>query len=354
MRFEVRKARLEDIESINRLYLEVAGINRTRSEYMWQWEESPAGIADRWVIVDNNVSKIIGHHGIMPFFFMHKGKTILAGKTENTMVLSKYRKKIIYPVIEKRLLKNYSKKYDIIFSSMGPDSVIRMRKGLGYAVSNKWIRYDIVLGYKFYFNAVLRKFFLNKAEQLTLESDNNCEVVHLSGNVKNINTFINNIWSQAHFSYGVTARRFWVDVKWRFFDNPYFNGYFFVYSDEHVQGYAVLKNRGNNIYQLEDIICAPFDNGKYVKFVNKIIKLISNYCKLNTLIIQTTSDNYFLLEAADKLNNRVTNLPWRLCRVCVSSNSEKERYMPRILGKNISSKYLLNKWYTTPFMFEGR
>ena len=45
--------------------------------------------------------KLIGHHGVMPIAFSNGETDLLFGKTENTMVLPEYRKKILYLDLKK-------------------------------------------------------------------------------------------------------------------------------------------------------------------------------------------------------------------------------------------------------------
>jgi len=354
MEYFVRETRNDDIEELNNLYLSLTGIKRTISQYQWQWQNAPAGRGDSWVIVEKSNSKIIGHHGIMPYFFSNQGESLLVGKTENTMVLKEYRHKLSYPKIEMELFKKYSKKYSIIFTSMAPSTVIRMRSGLGYDLSHTWQRHDLVLKNNYYFK-LLQNMFGSKLNTINQDhKDKFCNIINLSEKKLEKSIFINSLWNKVSRSYGVTPRRYWEDLKWRFFDNPYFVGSILLLKEEFLEGYAVINKKESGIYQLEDFIINPANVEKSVFFLKKIISYLIKNTKVEMLRIQITDDNELLSKTIRNLGIGFSSYPLLILRKFKKKQNIK-RNMPRILCKNNQlKKNTLHGWYTTPFLFEGR
>jgi len=108
-RYKLRKATNQDNEAINQLYNRITGRQRNLKEYNWEWLENPAGESERWVICEGSTGEIVGHHGLIPIRFNHRETTLLAGKTENTMVAPEHRNKFVYLSYEKRMLEKPSR-----------------------------------------------------------------------------------------------------------------------------------------------------------------------------------------------------------------------------------------------------
>ena len=140
--FSTREYQHGDANAINNLYCRVTGRNRSEGEYEWQWILPPAGQGSIYLIhakSDENVDPLlIGHHGIIPLRFSDNNYIGIAGKTENTMVDPAYRNKILYPRYESRFKAQYSNKYDVLFSTMGPPAAIKQRRVHGYIEVGTW------------------------------------------------------------------------------------------------------------------------------------------------------------------------------------------------------------------------
>ncbi len=140
-RFKARRYESGDENEINRLYLAVTGRRRTTDEWRWQWMEAPAGPADVFLIEhidDAGRNTLVGHHGIMPLRFARGAEHLLFGKTENTMVLPRFRTALLYPRFEQRFLAEYEVRYHALFSTLGPATAIRLRKAMGYSYPVEW------------------------------------------------------------------------------------------------------------------------------------------------------------------------------------------------------------------------
>ena len=348
----VRRATDADIKDINKLYTLITSRERTIEEYCWQWQSSPAGKGLQWVIVDESQDEIIGHHGLMPFYFTYNGEQLIAAKTENTMVNPEYRSKMIYPIIEPKLLSSYKKKFDFIFSTKGPDPAIRLRHGLGYDLTHEWIRTDIVLSYKFYTSRIFSRHLIN---QDIAEKSRKMNIIHMGEDVKDLSIFIEHTWSKVQKLSLLTPRRKWEDVKWRFFDNPYFSGYFITYNSSNVKGYAVIKKISYGVFQVEDLIIYPFSINSYLYFFKKLILFIKSLDDVHMLILQMTDDTKFYSDVTKSVKVSILNTPLFIINFFIKNKHIKKRFMPRILGKkSIKEKSSLHGWYITPFIFEGR
>ena len=346
-----RRATDADMHGINKLYESITSCKRTVEEYIWQWHSSPAGKGMQWVMVDKNTNEIVGHHGLVPFYFVHKGEEFIVAKTENTMVYPEYRSKMIYPMVEFRLLNEYKKKYDFIFSTKGPKPAIRTRKGLGYDATHEWLRKDIVLSHKFYMNRIFNIDLINKNR---IHKSKSVEIIHLKDNIADLSVFTNNVWKKFEKESPFTPRRAWEDIKWRFFDNPYFSGCFITYSHENTQGYAVLKEVENGVFQIEDLIIYPFSNDYFVKFFNKLFSFIKTTNDIHMIVLQTTSDTDFYSDIYRNVKTPFLNIPLFFFNKFIKNQETRKRYMPRKLGKHNSTNPDLHNWYVTPFIFEGR
>ena len=97
--------------------------------------DNPAGESEMWLIEatePGEETKVIGHHGVMPFKARLNGEEFLVGKTENTMVLDEYRSRILYPRFERRFKAEYEQRFAALFSTTGPAPALRLRASLGY------------------------------------------------------------------------------------------------------------------------------------------------------------------------------------------------------------------------------
>lgn len=349
----VRKMTAIDVDGVNDLYESITGIKRTFNEYKWQWMDAPAGKSDAWVIVDTTKNKIVGHHGLMGYYFSYNNSELLVAKTENTMVDKSYRRRIIYPLIELRLLKSYSEKYDLIFSSMGPEEAMRMRVGLGYNASHKWLRDDIVIKSSFYTKNIKKK-FCKSLSSANVSNKRFIKTVFLTNYFNSLSGYVDDIWDVFKKEVKITVRRKWCDFKWRIIDNPYFSGYILVGDYQDFKGYAVLNFKSEGIYQLEDIVVYPFNQEFLDQFFKKIMKSLNKF-DVEMLVIQTSSDSLYLSNLKVRIDKRMLSIPWVFYKKLQRINKILEKFMPRKCGVSYKkSKGILDDWYVTPFIFEGR
>lgn len=87
---EVRLAGDGDIDQINAFYNRIYGKNRTREQFIWEFNSSPAGKA--LYIIAEHGTKIVGTQCAIPYFVINgKNESILSAKSEDTLVDPEYR-----------------------------------------------------------------------------------------------------------------------------------------------------------------------------------------------------------------------------------------------------------------------
>ena len=246
--YSYRPYRPGDECAINELYYQVTGRRRTAAQFSWQWLEAPEGIADMWLIEatdDEGNVKLIGHHGVMPIAFSSGNTDLLFGKTENTMVLPEYRRRIIYPRFEKRFSKSYEEKYDALFSTMGPTAAIRQRKAMGYEFPVKWESVRCSTNGFFSETLFLVKNFMKKAFKIHRSLRRSYEILHRHGMLKDEeaenNVFFRDFWQQSRSNFCIAPRRNKEDLAWRFFHNPHKSHLTLVMDEGDVKGYCIIS-----------------------------------------------------------------------------------------------------------------
>ncbi|MBK9283742.1 MAG: GNAT family N-acetyltransferase [Sphingobacteriaceae bacterium] len=87
---EVRLANDSDIDNINAFYNRIYSKNRTKEQFVWEFNSSPAGKA--LYIIAEHGTKIVGTQCAIPYYFVNeKNETILSAKSEDTLVDPEYR-----------------------------------------------------------------------------------------------------------------------------------------------------------------------------------------------------------------------------------------------------------------------
>lgn len=366
-----RQYRKGDEEKINNLYFQVTGRRRSIDQFRWQWLDAPGGQGEIWLIEYENSNGdllLVGHHGVMPLRFSAGNVNLMFGKTENTMVLPEYRKKILYTRFEQRFLKQYEPRFNATFSTMGPSAAIRLREALGYTAENYWITYDWPLRVGATLDLLAAKVGRNTAssgcKSFTILANTISKIFHkipkktqcypvplveLTQDQALNSPFFDTFWDNARLGYSITPRRDKIDLNWRFWSNPY-AGYVTLISDRSPYGdaYAILKQVDVNIYQLDDFICFP--NTKNHK--NAMLFSVCNWvCDSGGSILRfvTTSDSTDHVADDTGLSNLNEKLPFSLRKT-------QKCYMPRRLNKHAENYEFIRDipWDVNPFVFEGR
>lgn len=367
MKFNFRPYRQGDERAINQLYFEVTGRRRTVEQFRWQWLQAPGGAGEIWLIEavgDNGDAKLVGHHGIMPVRFSCGDVDFLFGKTENTMVLPEYRDKIIYPRFEKRFQDAYQSRFHALFSTFGPDAAVRLRLALGYELKSEW-KFEKLATSSSSATYLLRYFLRRKIQTLSSKQLANAvserpslisakfgaagfysdeEAASLS--------FFDSFWRCARLGFGVTPSRDKIDLKWRFWTNPYKSHLTSLLEQDGVYcGYAIISINAANPLEalLEDYaVIEP-----RTELVDALLEQLLGRLKavgVKWLNVNTTDDSTLLNQS--RLFRRRKMWIWRLLQRMGKKDSRK---MPRkITPSGIAAGLVGCPWEVSGIIFEGR
>lgn len=365
MRYTYRRFRPGDETAINNLYEQITGFSRTVDEYRWQWLDAPGGEGEIWLIEaikDSGETQLIGHHGLMPIRFTFGSDDLLFGKTENTMVLPEYRRKILYPKYEKIFLSEYEVRFDAIFSTLGPRAALRQRQALGYNADAKWCHYEHELRFLGEMTKICRKLPVPIAKLLSLlisklPSYSKKTVINqfreLDSDNARVDPFFESFWINARLTAGIAPRRDKEDLTWRFWNNPY-NDYCTLVLDnnETISGYFIINVTDPNIFHIEDVYFTPLDAELWQSAFRLLFDWASE--KGASLIKYKTTNDGLLPDIQKRINTLCKPGP-------LTSWIRKNRKIPeQSMLRKISnySKYNIdlstNNWNITPILFEGR
>lgn len=309
-RYKLRKATNQDNDAINKLYNRITGRKRTLEEYKWEWLDNPAGESERWVIYEESTSEIVGHHGLIPIRFSAWGTTVLAGKTENTMVSPEHRNKFVYLSFEKRMLEEAKKRFDLLFTTAGGGAPGKIRERLGYETMGRWTTYLLyaspryILGWSVDYLASIDKtalFLLPLLLPLSLlallgmaahravrtmvdQSVHGIRMVE-SPTVNEHKEELDRFWQENRKYFGPTPERSGAYLEWRFQRNPH-NKFrlFLFYERSELRGYAMIrpgetKTGGRMLSRMEidDIVAAGNEERLYGCFLKNLLKVAKEF-----------------------------------------------------------------------------
>ena len=376
-KYRTRRYQDGDMDAINALYKTVTGLSRSQEEFEWQWLRAPAGVGEMWLIdalQANGSYEIIGHHGLMPLYFSLGDKTVLAGKTENTMVHPAYRSKILYPRFERTFLKEYSGRFDLLFSTIGPLAALRPRKALGYSGKQHWKRYEVSLGKGSLLAAIAAlgresqnrkassKMRIASAVASLLTSiagvvgggprrNMPSDLIALSNEQASIHPFFESFWAKAALYYPATPRRNREDLNWRYWQNPHGTKTTLVTKEgASVQGYAILTTSDKHRYVLSDIVVMPYSESAFLEMFGAVCQWCAvdgAYC----LSFKTTNDAGAPGHYLDASDFYMLNDHWPLSTIIKTPEYPMLR---KVCEPDDQSALDVDNWYVTPIVFQGR
>jgi hypothetical protein len=356
IRFSYRRYQDGDAEAINELYFQVTGRRRTVAQHAWQWLQSPAGESEMWLIeaeLPGGEKKLIGHHGVMAELFSYYGQTLRVGKTENTMVLADYREKLLYPRFEKIFMAHYEAKFHALFSTIGPEPAIRLRKAMGYVSNHAWVQLYLGNEPSLSIN-LLREHYKNSSANLTDKlvaiGPVNLDGVIITCLDKQLEDFdFDDYWASCSPHYGLTPARTHVNLHWRFWSNPYYR-YHTIKLDDPLQGtaIAIISLRAGHMLYVDDLYC------RHIETLGHFMRLLHKWASQNlshgSLRFSTTADSIRHLAAI-----KLRSFSW-IHQLTRRSKNLENIHMPRkVTSLGVSAGVNPDEdWYVTPFYFEGR
>lgn len=148
-RISFRKILLADCESLVQIYNIITSKQRNIDEWHHQWIDNINQYSQYYTIIDNNTDTIVGGHGVLAYDLYSNNRTILIGKTENTIIDPRFRGKILYPALEKEISRNYANSYELLFTGMVPSKKSSWRKKIGYKHNLVWkVQKDLILSWR--------------------------------------------------------------------------------------------------------------------------------------------------------------------------------------------------------------
>jgi hypothetical protein len=162
---EIRLLKEDDIGSINDLYEKAYGIDRSRTKFIWEFQEGPAGPAIYVVAVDVNLNKVVGTQCAIPLYVTNSsGARILTAKSEDTLVDAAYRGRNIFEKMY-ALLFDECRKAGIV-AIWGFTYAIKPFAKLGFEIPFRCdfglIVFDSLNGYKYFESLKKKRPFLEK------------------------------------------------------------------------------------------------------------------------------------------------------------------------------------------------
>lgn len=264
--FVLRKTKPEDSSTLNALYRKYTGIERSHEQFVWEWFQGPYGPAPSWVVVETNTDNVVAHHGVIPCPLWHKGRSIKAARTENSMVDPAYRDKVLYVSYEAMLLKRLLDEFEIVFTTTGKGTPGAIRKRLGYRSVGHWHSFVIheppaYLAARFtgrLAGQLVSALTLPQSKQhsdWSLEPTRDCERVAA-------------LWTCSRNAYSFAPQREENYLKWRLVDNPYYpaqlaiatkegQDFGFVAWRQHPSDHAGIE------ISIEDIFCMDNEASSY-------------------------------------------------------------------------------------------
>jgi hypothetical protein len=351
-----------DESTINALYYSITGRTRTIEQFHWQWQNAPGGEGDIWLIEANlkgSETKLIGHHGIMPIRFTYKSDDLLFGKTENTMVLPEYRKKILYTRFEQRFLANYSPRFHSLFSTTGPSAAIRQRIALGYEPSAIWQSYRLGIARFSTFQgsvSILQKRIFNSTPsakaiasahfQKYLNNSAPSNSLFMLDQEASEHDFFDNFWNDARGNYGVAPRRDKEDLRWRFWMNPHIQCLTFINNvSSGDRGYAIISFSSGSA-SLEDWAVINPNVENYKELFQALRQSLKRF-GITELLTTTTDDE----QNKKKLFMDYENLLSKLLRKY--RGKTPRQMMRKITDRGLGSHLTTSDWEISPILFQG-
>jgi len=302
--YVIRKIKDEDILGIAQLHCEIWPDDFKENEkyiLFWKWlfKENPCSIQEVLVGADTK-EKIIAHCSLAPFRFLINGRLFTAGFICQLMVNENFRKELLFPELEVRLLKEYKdSSIDFVYGLINKPRIVKAHLAFGF----KKIGIFRVYARPYKPTGLVRHFIRNRVLNLFLKpilfllqlflhfswctNKSNLEIKEVNHFDLNFDSFL--IGVQKFFP--ISSLRSSEILNWRFVRSPDRKYQILVVKEESsVCGYAVLNRmrmKGFDVLNIVDILFSPnrIDVGK--RLLNAVhrealkLKVEMSACLLN-------------------------------------------------------------------------
>ena len=379
-KLESRRYQGGDEYGIVKLYNKITGRCRTVEQHRWEWLNTPQGVGSIWVITESGTGEIVGHHGLIPMQLDYFGKTLLLGKTENTILHPKYLGTGIYFIHEKKFLQQAVKKFDLLYTTFAQGTPAKIRRKIGYKTAGQYLTYikatkntylkklmdslierkisNIKLkifckGIGHIFSYPLMIFFLRYGK---IDKNITFEVVE---DIDAIDSEIDRFWDCNKGEFGITINRTSKYLKWRIFKNPNVK-YKFLLARKlgKIVGYVITKISTTDINRCEivDLVCEQSNEIIFNTILNAAIKRL---IEANVYVVSFTTldSNKFLNRCLSKNGFLpIQNIAAFVRKYLTSHISgEQSVLLVKVINKSINGKKIYNPayWYYTDLFNEG-
>ncbi len=379
-KLESRSYKTGDEYGIVKLYNKITGRCRTVEQHRWEWLHTPEGAGSIWVITESGSGEIVGHHGLIPIKADYFGKTLLLGKTENTILEQKYLGTGMYFIHEKKFLQEAMEKFNLLYTTFAHGTPGKIRRKLGYQVVGKYLTYI-----KATRNMYLKKLMDSLIEKKISNSRLNILCKSIShifsyplmiffskwGKIDKSITFekvedidaidseIDQFWDRNKDRFGITINRTSKYLKWRIFKNPNVK-YEFLLARKlgKVVGYVITKNSATDINRCEivDLVCEQNNEIIFNTILNAAIKRL---VETNVYVVNFTTldSNNFLNRCLAKNGFLPIQKIAAFVRKYLTSDisNEESVLLVKVINKSINGIKIYNPdyWYYTDLFNEG-
>lgn len=366
-----------DEKGINSLYYKMTGRLRDSDKFAWQWLNGPDGPGSIWVIKESDSGETVGHHGLMAIQISYFGEPIVLGRTENCMMHPRYRGAGRYLPFEKKFLEEELEgRFHMLLTTWALGSHAKVRAALGYAPFSRWALYvkylqpyGLVEHSRIFFKRRVKNRSLLEilmvavriaARGVTawtsrMKTPSSSIELQTVSNTSEIEDAIEAFWERNKEWFGITIWRSARFLKWRIFDNPYFNNSFYMaYLNNRHVGYIVLrpeKKTGSNIriMTILDIIAEKNDGSVLSDILAAALKKLNDegvhvvrfrtFSAPNASIRYAIRDNKFI---------KMEMKGWK-------GPDGGARWMIKLLDEAVRDKKIIDplNWYVTDLFDEG-
>ncbi|MBC2694687.1 MAG: hypothetical protein HF982_05320 [Desulfobacteraceae bacterium] len=378
-KLESRDYKTGDEYGIVSLYNKITGCRRTVEQHRWEWLDTPQGIGSIWVITEFGSGEIVGHHGLIPIQMDYFGKTLLLGKTENTILHPKYLGTGIYFIYEKRFLEEAMERFDLLYTTYAHGTPGKIRRKLGYdavsknanyvkitsrttlekitdsliakKIAKRWLKafckgFVLILGY------FLMKYFLKRSK-----TDKNIVFENIT-EIDTLESELDEFWSHVKGSFGITVERTSAYLRWRIFDNPNVKYEFLLARKQgKIVGYVITKSNSNDFKRgiIVDLVC---EHNK-VMFSTILSEAVRRFDDANIDIVSfpTLDSNNFLNRCIMRNGFLPAQRLMSYMRWFLKDNSKRENsvLLVKVINSDIEPLKIYNPscWYYTELFTEG-
>jgi len=276
-----------DEVGLNDLYDTITGRRRDAAKYAWEWLDLPDGPAEIWTAKEEQSGELVGHTGYLPLNVCYFGSPILLGKTENCMMLPRYRGTGAYFPLEQRVTEEkLGDRFAMLMTTSAVGAAGKVRSKLGYQLLDHWmlwVRFLSARGARAYVERIWERHgpqsrigtlaggLLARLAPLTTRyahvvAGRRSRVgVQRFTSLDGLTAELDAFWERNKGEFGITVWRSSSYLQWRVFDNPYFDNVIYAAQEcDKLVGYAVVQpekgqGRDSRAVSIADIVAERGD-----------------------------------------------------------------------------------------------